>query len=68
MAVVSAPAAVQRARVLQRPGMSPEKLDAILARQVGRTGGGGYGGVHARSCESMAPDFRLPISCRKGAY
>lgn len=32
--VVTAPAAVQRARVLARPGMSPEKLDAILARQL----------------------------------
>lgn len=34
VAVVSAPAAVQRARVLARPGMSDGKLDAILARQV----------------------------------
>ncbi len=32
--VVSAPADVQRARVLARPGMSEEKLDAILAKQV----------------------------------
>lgn len=32
--VVSAPADVQRARVLTRPGMSEEKLDAILAKQV----------------------------------
>ena len=32
--VVSAPAEVQRARVLQRPGMTVEKLDAIHARQV----------------------------------
>ena len=32
--VVSAPEAVQRARVLKRPGMTPEKLAAILARQV----------------------------------
>ena len=32
--VVSAPADVQRARVLARPGISPAKLDAILARQV----------------------------------
>jgi len=31
--VVSAPAAVQRARVLARPGMSEERLAAILARQ-----------------------------------
>ncbi|WP_343313069.1 dephospho-CoA kinase [Brucella sp. BE17] len=32
--VVSAPAAVQRQRVLARPGMSEQKLDAILARQM----------------------------------
>ncbi|CAM5203332.1 dephospho-CoA kinase [Bosea thiooxidans] len=32
--VVTAPAAVQRERVLARPGMSAEKLDAILARQM----------------------------------
>lgn len=32
--VVSAPEAVQKQRVLQRPGMSEAKLAAILARQV----------------------------------
>ena len=32
--VVSAPAAVQRARVLARPGMTLDKLDSILARQL----------------------------------
>lgn len=32
--VVSAPADVQRARVLARDNMTPEKLDAILARQM----------------------------------
>jgi dephospho-CoA kinase len=32
--VVSAPAAVQRARVLARPGMTESRLDAILARQM----------------------------------
>jgi dephospho-CoA kinase len=31
--VVSAPTEVQRTRVLARPDMTPEKLDAILARQ-----------------------------------
>jgi dephospho-CoA kinase len=34
VAVVSAPADLQRERVLARPGMTPEKLDAILARQT----------------------------------
>ncbi len=32
--VVSAPPDVQRARVMQRPGMTPEKLEEILARQI----------------------------------
>ena len=32
--VVSAPAGVQRARVLERPGMTEAKLDQILARQM----------------------------------
>jgi len=32
--VVSAPAAMQRARVLARPGMTAEAFDAILARQM----------------------------------
>lgn len=33
-AVVSAPPDVQRTRVLDRPGMTPEKLDVILAKQM----------------------------------
>ena len=32
--IVSAPAAAQRQRVLQRPGMTEAKLDQILARQM----------------------------------
>lgn len=34
VAVVSAPAEVQRARVVSRPGMTPETLDLILSRQM----------------------------------
>ena len=34
VAVVWAPAFLQRARVLSRPGMSPDRLAAILARQL----------------------------------
>jgi dephospho-CoA kinase len=34
VAVVSAPPDMQRERVLARPGMTPEKFEAILARQV----------------------------------
>ena len=34
VAVVSAPAAIQRARVLARPGMTEDKLAAIAAQQV----------------------------------
>lgn len=35
VAVVSAPPELQRARVLARPGMTPETLEMILARQMG---------------------------------
>lgn len=34
VAVVSAPAEIQRARVLERPGMTEAQLDMILARQM----------------------------------
>src|SRR4051812_44678038 len=34
IAVAPAPLEVQRARVLARPGMTPDKLDRILARQL----------------------------------
>ena len=34
VAVVSAPPEVQRARVLARPGMTPDTLDLILSRQM----------------------------------
>lgn len=34
VAVVSAPADIQRARVMARPGMTPETLDLIVSRQM----------------------------------
>ncbi len=34
VAVVSAPAGIQRERMLARPGMTPDRLEAMLARQM----------------------------------
>lgn len=51
--VVSAPADVQRERLLQRPGMTPEKLDAILARQ--------WPDVRKRQLADFIVDTGLPL-------
>ena len=55
VAVVSAPAAAQRARVLARPGMTEEKLDAILKRQVGGRA------AATRTARSPTPWCRPPL-------
>lgn len=54
IAVVSAPPDVQRERVLTRPGMTAEKLDRILARQM-------------PDAEKRArADFVIPTGCSLG--
>ncbi|NQV79404.1 MAG: dephospho-CoA kinase [Alphaproteobacteria bacterium] len=53
--VVSAPAFVQRARVLARPGMTPEKFAAILGQQT------------ADSEKRRQADFVVPTSMGKRA-
>ena len=59
--VVSAPAAVQRKRVLARAGMTEEKLDAILAQQTPdseKRSSADYVISSDQSLEDMARDIR----------
>lgn len=53
VAVVSAPAWVQRKRVLRRPGMTPRKLDAILRLQL------------SDHIKRRRADFVIPTGCPK---
>jgi len=57
--VLSAPADVQRARVLKR-GLSPEKLDALLARQTPARPSRKAGRRSMRSSKSCAPATAPP--------
>lgn len=63
--VVSAPAAVQRERVLARPGMTEEKFNAILAQQTPdaeKRAGADYVISSDQPLEDMARDIRRVYS------
>ena len=71
VAVASAPADVQRARVLARPGMTPEKLEAILARQARplasvelpmHLGRGDRGGRASHTREGLPAHHAMPVA------
>ncbi len=71
--VVTALAETQRQRVLERPGMSPDKLDALLAKQMPDSekraradfivdSGGGLEGARNQVRNILAKIARLPIN------
>ena len=64
--VASAPESVQRTRVLQRAGMTPDKLDAILARQlpdVEKTGRADFVVPTGGSLDTTRDAVRRIIAC-----
>jgi len=68
--VVSAPADLQRARVLARPGMTAEKFDAILAKQtpdVDKRAGADFVIETDRGLDAALADVKAVIANLTGA-
>ena len=69
VAVVSAPADVQRARVLARPGMTPARFEAILAKQTpdaAKRARADYVIDTSLPLERTRADVRRIVSCLRG--